>query len=240
MLKAVSCLLILAVSTWASRLSNGRSHANMAPVPIVPIIAHDSSKPVTSSNGTELPPLNTTYYFDQLIDHNNPSLGTFKQRFWHTAQYYETGGPIVLLTPGEDNAERKSPQMPMKHCFLLYLGLSCSNLWLMITPTQIVYTFFLTNETFNGQIAQQQNGAMIVLEHRYYGLSNPFNNLSTASLQFHTIQQAIDDLVYFANNVKLPQPDGGDVTPDKAPWVLVGGSYSGKSKQECFLNKIGV
>ena len=110
----------------------------------------------------------------------------------------------------------------------------------MITPTQIVYTFFLTNETFNGQIAQQQNGAMIVLEHRYYGLSNPFNNLSTASLQFHTIQQAIDDLVYFANNVKLPQPDGGDVTPDKAPWVLVGGSYSGKLKQECSLKKIGV
>ncbi|PAV21369.1 peptidase S28 [Pyrrhoderma noxium] len=208
MLKAVSCLLILAVSTWASRLSNGRSHANMAPVPIVPIIAHDSSKSVTSSNGTELPPLNTTYYFEQLIDHNNPSLGTFKQRFWHTAQYYETGGPIVLLTPGEDNAE--------------------------------LYTFFLTNETFNGQIAQQQNGATIVLEHRYYGLSNPFNNLSTASLEFHTIQQAIDDLAYFANNVKLPQPDGGDVTPDKAPWVLVGGSYSGALTGWTLANKPGV
>jgi len=25
----------------------------------------------------------------------------------------------------------------------------------------------------------------------------------------------------------LPQPDGDKVTPDKAPWILVGGSYSG-------------
>ena len=123
MLKSVSCLLILAISTQASRLSDGRSHANIAPIPAVPIIAHDSSKPIISSNGTELPPLNTTYHFDQLIDHNNPSLGTFKQRFWHTAQYYETGGPIILMTPGEANAERKS-WLPMKHSFILYLELS--------------------------------------------------------------------------------------------------------------------
>jgi hypothetical protein len=81
------------------------------------------STPVTSRNGTRLPPFNTTYYFDQLKDHNNPSLGTFRQRYWHTYQFYEsgkystshssvpfshsslTGGPIILLTPGEINAE---------------------------------------------------------------------------------------------------------------------------------------
>ena len=124
--------------------------------------------------------------------------------------------------------------------FYTLFGTEHPSLWLVITTTQIAYTGYLTNRTINGQIAQQQSGATIVLEHRYYGLSNPFNNLSTASLEFHTIQQAIDDLVYFANNVKLPQPDGGDVTPDKAPWVLIGGSYSGKLKQECSLKKIGV
>ena len=123
MLKAITCLLVLTASTQARRLSDGRSHANMAPLPAVPIITHDPSIPITSLNGTELPPLNTTYLFDQLIDHNNPSLGTFKQRFWHTAQYYETGGPIVLFTPGEANAERKS-WLPMKHSFILYLELS--------------------------------------------------------------------------------------------------------------------
>lgn len=76
--------------------------------------------------------------------------------------------------------------------------------------------------------AQQQNGSTIVLEHRFYGLSNPYPNLSVSSLKFHTIQQAVDDLVYFAQNVNLPMPGGDSVAPNEAPWVLVGGSYSGK------------
>ena len=60
-----------------------------------------------------------------------------------------------------------------------------------------------------------------MLEHRYYGLSNPFDDLSDEHLRFHTIQQAIDDFEYFAKNVKLPQPDGDSVKPGQAPWVLI-------------------
>lgn len=89
------------------------------------------------------------------------------------------------------------------------------------------YEGYLTNRTVNGMIAQELNGATIVIEHRYYGYSNPYNNLSVESLQYHTIKQAIDDLVYFAYNVKLPMPGGDHVTPEKAPWILIGGSYSG-------------
>ena len=89
------------------------------------------------------------------------------------------------------------------------------------------YTGYLTNRTINGQLAQAQSGTTIVLEHRYYGLSNPYDDLSVQSLQFHTIQQAIDDLEYFAKNVKLPQPNGDQLAPGKAPWILVGGSYPG-------------
>ena len=59
----------------------------------------DAPDPLTTTlvdrNGTELPPLNTTYYFDQLIDHNDPSLGTFKQRYWHTWEFYEPGRYIA-------------------------------------------------------------------------------------------------------------------------------------------------
>ena len=66
-----------------------------------------------------------------------------------------------------------------------------------------------------------------MLEHRFYGLSNPYPDLSVASLKVHTIQQAIDDLEYFAKNVKLPQPNGNSVAPGQAPCVLIGGSYSG-------------
>ncbi|KAH8118755.1 peptidase S28 [Phellopilus nigrolimitatus] len=198
-------LLATAFSAQGQGLRDGRAHGNIAPAPTIPIIDTEADVPVTSRNGTELPPYNTTYYFDQLIDHNNPSLGTFKQRYWHTYEFYEPGGPIILFTPGEANA----------------------------AP----YTGYLTNVTINGLVAQQQNGSTIVLEHRFYGLSNPYDNLSVASFRVHTIQQAINDLVYFAQNVKLPMPDGSDVTPDKAPWVLIGGSYSGALTAWTMVNK---
>ena len=79
-------------------------------------------------------------------------------------------------------------------------------------------------------IAQQQHGCTVIIEHRFFGLSNPAQNLSTESLQVLTVQQAIDDLEYFAKTVTLPMPDGDKVGPGKAPWILVGRSYSGKPK----------
>ena len=91
----------------------------------------------------------------------------------------------------------------------------------------IAYTGYLVNTTINGQIAQQQRGATVVLEHRYFGLSNPYSDLSVTSLKYHTIQQAIDDLAYFAQNVQLPMPGGNSVAAPTTPWVIVGGSYSG-------------
>ncbi|KAJ7500042.1 hypothetical protein FB451DRAFT_1430813 [Mycena latifolia] len=103
-----------------------------------PIVSVEPTSPVTSRNGTILPPYNATYYFQQLIDHNNPSLETFTQCYWHTYEMYEPGGPIILLTPGEANA-------------MLYVG-------------------YLTNTTISSCIAQQEHGATVVLEHRFFGL----------------------------------------------------------------------
>ena len=85
----------------------------------------------------------------------------------------------------------------------------------------------MTDETINGQIAEQENAVTILLEHRFYGQSTPFGNLEESSLKYHTIQQAIDDLEYFADNVVLPFPGGDSVKPTQAPWILIGGSYSG-------------
>ena len=73
------------------------------------------------------------------------------------------------------------------------------------------------------------NGAVITIEHRFFGESNPYPDLLPEHLTVHTISQAIEDLVYFAQNVKLAFP-GGDtdaIRPHKTPWVLVGGSYPG-------------
>ncbi|CCM01542.1 uncharacterized protein FIBRA_03598 [Fibroporia radiculosa] len=181
------------------------AHALRVPrMPLAQKVAPPYLVPV-DRNGTELPPLDTVYYFDQLIDHNNPSLGTFQQRYWQTWEYYEPGGPIIITTPGEQDADG--------------------------------FEGFLTNATIDGLIAQQQGGATIVLEHRYYGLSNPYNNLSVASLQYHTIQQAIDDFDYFAYNVELAMPGGDHVTPNEAPWVLIGGSYAGALTSFTKVNK---
>lgn len=89
------------------------------------------------------------------------------------------------------------------------------------------YWGYLTNRTIGGLIAQQEGGATIVIEHRFYGLSNPYPDLSVKSFEVHTVDQAIEDFDYFAKNVKLPFPGGDQVGPDKAPWIFVGGSYSG-------------
>ena len=66
-----------------------------------------------------------------------------------------------------------------------------------------------------------------MIEHRFYGLSNPYANLSVESFEYHTIEQAISDLVHFAKTVTLPFDGGDKVSPKHAPWVLVGNSYSG-------------
>ena len=86
---SISLASLLVVS---ARLPDGRPHGNMLRPANIPLVSLPSPvTPVTSRNGTVLPPYTTTYLFDQLIDHNQPSRGTFKQRFWHTYEFYEPG-----------------------------------------------------------------------------------------------------------------------------------------------------
>ncbi|KAI0029922.1 serine carboxypeptidase S28-domain-containing protein [Vararia minispora EC-137] len=185
--------LVAPATLAAALLPNGRLNANFPPLPLPPVVDLPATHGPLSS--ATLPPLNTTYIFDQLIDHSNPSLGTFQQRYWMNWEFYVEGGPIIIFTPGEANA----------------------------AP----YTGYLTNRTINGQIAQQEKGATIVIEHRFFGLSNPYPDLTVESLKYLTIQLGVEDLVYFAKTATLPMPGGDNVKPDQVPWVLVGGSYSG-------------
>ncbi|KAG5930960.1 hypothetical protein E4U53_002032 [Claviceps sorghi] len=86
---------------------------------------------------------------------------------------------------------------------------------------------FVLNTTQSGMFGQTNRAAVISLEHRYYGKSSPFENLTNANLQYLTLENAIQDIVYFANNVVLPFDRERTSSPDKAPWVLTGCSYSG-------------
>ncbi|KAG2066733.1 hypothetical protein BDR04DRAFT_1129870 [Suillus decipiens] len=85
------------------------------------------------------------------------------------------------------------------------------------------YEFFMTNHNINATL----------LEYRFFGYSNPYDNVTAQSLALLTIQQAIDDLVYFATTADLLMPRGGG----QAPWILVGGSYSGALASYTMVNK---
>jgi hypothetical protein len=81
---ALTSLLLVGVARAA--IPNAMLRA-MPSFPKVPV----PERSITSPNGTTLPSITTVYHFDQLIDHNNPGLGTFKQRYWMDWEFYEPG-----------------------------------------------------------------------------------------------------------------------------------------------------
>jgi len=82
------------------------------------------------------------------------------------------------------------------------------------------------------QLAKATSGIGVVLEHRYYGTSQPTPDLSTANLRFLTTDQALADTVYFARHVRLP----GLADNAEAAWLAYGGSYAGAFA--AFLRKL--
>ncbi|KAH8896497.1 serine carboxypeptidase S28 [Thozetella sp. PMI_491] len=101
---------------------------------------------------------------------------------------------------------------------------------ILFTPGEVEadgYQAYLTNRTLLGNYAQTVGAAVILLEHRYWGESSPYKVLDTKALQHLTIENAVHDLNHFARNVKLPFDTTGATNAPKAPWVNVGGSYSG-------------
>ncbi|KAJ4411335.1 hypothetical protein N0V82_009024 [Gnomoniopsis sp. IMI 355080] len=135
--------------------------------------------------------------FDQLIDHNNPSLGTFKQRYWYNTTFWKgQGSPVVLSTVGEAASDQ-------------------------------FFQAYLLNATMPGQHAQAMGAALISIEHRYWGESSPFAQLNTTNLQYLTVQQAMSDFTNFAANAQLPFDTGNASSAANVPWVYYGTSYAG-------------
>lgn len=74
-----------------------------------------------------------------------------------------------------------------------------------------------------GPIAQHARlvGAhLFALEHRYYGKTQPFQDLSTENLKYLSTEQALEDIVQFKRAMQTKMGLTG-------PWVSVGGSYAG-------------
>lgn len=76
-------------------------------------------------------------------------------------------------------------------------------------------------------VAEKIEAATIVVEHRYWGTCTPYTNFTTANMTYSTLDNAILDLTNFARNVELPFDTSSGSNADSAPWVMMGGSYSG-------------
>ena len=69
---------------------------------------------------------------------------------------------------------------------------------------------------------------------RYYGESLPFpinSNTTKEQWQFLTVDQALEDVVYFSQRFSFSHPDHHTTSyqphPSNTPWVFIGGSYPG-------------
>lgn len=152
--------------------------------------------------------------FQQLIDHEQPWLGTFSQFYFYSDEHYAgPGSPVCRCI-------RNAPSVALTH----------NPQVILFTPGEINatrYTSYLTTKRITGTFAQALGAAVIVLEHRYWGVSSPFDDLSTKNLQYLTLSNSIADLTHFARTAKLPFDLNGTSQAPNAPWLLTGGSYSG-------------
>lgn len=94
--------------------------------------------------------------------------------------------------------------------------------FLMLGGEGTANPIWLTDNTQMVNWAQQYGALMFLIEHRYYGNSQPFPDLSTANLQYLSSEQALADAASFhdAMMAKYSLPGG-------TPWISFGGSYSG-------------
>ncbi|KAK0643964.1 serine-type peptidase-like protein [Cercophora newfieldiana] len=142
-------------------------------------------------------PFNGWGTFDQLLDHAHPDLGTFKQRYWYGTEFWKGPGSPIIVTTPGEQS------------------------------AEDFNTTYLGTKRLSGVFAKELGGAVIVLEHRYWGESSPFDTLSVKNLQHLTLNNSIKDLSYFAKNLVLPFDPSGGSSPAEAPWIFSGCSYAG-------------
>ncbi len=76
------------------------------------------------------------------------------------------------------------------------------------------------------QMAQKTGALLVALEHRYYGLSQPFGpqSMKTENLRYLTVENALEDLAYF---ILWFKDNYTYKITESQPWITVGGSYPG-------------
>lgn len=93
--------------------------------------------------------------FQQLLDHADPSKGTFSQSYWWSSQFWNgPGSPVSIYCLIYSNRANPQPKV------------------VMFTPGEVAaagYTGYLTNRTITGAYAQAIGGAVVIVEREYMG-----------------------------------------------------------------------
>lgn len=153
------------------------------------------------------------------VDHFNKSdTRTYNNRYWVNDTFYQSGGPVLFYDYG-------------------LLGISDQDAATALAD--------LNGSTAVMSLARQYHGLAILWEHRYYGRSHPVpfeSNYSTGGApqvqpedtpegwSYLTIDQALEDVVYFANNIEsggYQKANASALVPSNTPWIWIGGHYGG-------------
>lgn len=142
-------------------------------------------------------PYVVTNYFGQFLDHANQSIGTFQQRYLTYLEY-----DLYNITNGKNKTKN----------VILYIagesdGLGTSG------PSD-----------FNHILAQDLNARVITFEHRMFGESHFGQDSKVETLQYLTVRQVLDDMIYFRDIYSTQ--NSKELDPN-CKWIAVGGSYSG-------------
>ncbi|KAL6238503.1 hypothetical protein BDW75DRAFT_227934 [Aspergillus navahoensis] len=142
----------------------------------------------TSTNILQLP-----------IDHDNPAVGTFQNRYWVNDTFYEPGGPVFLYDVGEADGKPSAAHLTSSVSFfppLLQEFGAIGIVW---------------EHRYYGD-----------------SLPYPINNHTLPeNWKYLTTRQALADIPAFAENFTRIGLQQYDLTPESTPWVMIGGSYSG-------------
>lgn len=143
----------------------------------------------------ELPDIHSQF-FVQTLDHFNRHDGrTFKQRYFVDDSHWkgpDSGAPVFMCVGGEGPPLDASVLVSSVHC----------------------------NDMV--ELAPKHGALTVALEHRYYGPSNPFDDLSTEHLEWLNTEQALGDIATFYQMISDKFH-----TTSKNKWVTWGGSYPG-------------
>ncbi|KAL4932362.1 putative serine peptidase, family S28 [Aspergillus undulatus] len=138
-------------------------------------------------------------YISLPIDHDDPSVGTFQNRFWANDEYYKPGGPVIVYDAGETNAGSSANHLTSEYSF------------------------------FPGILEEFGAIGVVWEHRYYgNSLPYPVaNDTPPEHFKYLTTKQALADIPVFAENFTRPRLQQFDLTPVSTPWVMLGGSYAG-------------